>query len=706
MKRSFIFFVVGLFLSSLLISQQLPVKKLNPTKLVPLKPAYKFQVQGIKRILTKPSKIKFQVQYYISPNYPKPCFIGAHIVGTNNWSHKPAGRLPNGVRKGQVHFTNNVVVELNYTGSTPFTSTQVEVFIYDQTKTLTSTKINWGHTWSKQPAYRFQVQGIKRILTTPSKIPRQAEAQLADTPWPIFHHDLQHTGRSPYHGANSGDEKWAFRTGSHYLESSPAIGSDGTIYVGSEDGKLYAIYPEHGTEKWHFDTGRSVVSSPAIGSDGTIYVGSCNNKLYAIYPVHGTEKWHFDTGNRIYNSSPAIGSDGTIYVGSEDGKLYAINPDGTEKWHFETGDSVDSSPAIGSDGTIYVGSYDNKLYAIYPVHGTEKWHFDTGSGVRSSPAIGSDGTIYVGSTDNKLYAIYPEHGTEKWHFDTGRSVVSSPAIASDGTIYVGSLDGKLYAINPDGTEKWHFETGERISSSPAIGSDGTIYVGSEDGKLYAIGFLSSPLWDFDTGGGVRSSPAIGRNGTIYVGSNNYRLYAIGVYNFIVTVKIVPAYRGTITFDGDNYSDGNWVSRALGTYNISANPDAAYTFARWETEGDISVDNPNSATTTCTVSGRRGTLRMVQTMKQIAAPYTVTLKQIAAPYTVTFDMDPPNKGYIEFDGVNYSDGNTVSKAAGTYDIEAKLHAQYTFIGWETEGGLTVEDSGSATTTFTIGISFFC
>jgi hypothetical protein len=37
-----------------------------------------------------------------------------------------------------------------------------------------------------------------------------------------------------------------------------------------------------GTVLWKFETGSSVSSSPAIGSDGTVYVGSQDNKLYAI----------------------------------------------------------------------------------------------------------------------------------------------------------------------------------------------------------------------------------------------------------------------------------------------------------------------------------------------------------------------------------------------------------------------------------------
>ena len=37
-----------------------------------------------------------------------------------------------------------------------------------------------------------------------------------------------------------------------------------------------------GTPIWEFATGGGMVSSPAIGSDGTVYVGSDDKKLYAI----------------------------------------------------------------------------------------------------------------------------------------------------------------------------------------------------------------------------------------------------------------------------------------------------------------------------------------------------------------------------------------------------------------------------------------
>jgi hypothetical protein len=57
----------------------------------------------------------------------------------------------------------------------------------------------------------------------------------------MFRYDPQHTGRSPFLGAQTPDLEWEFRTGDpNWWVSSPAIGSDGTVYVGAAPA-LYAI---------------------------------------------------------------------------------------------------------------------------------------------------------------------------------------------------------------------------------------------------------------------------------------------------------------------------------------------------------------------------------------------------------------------------------------------------------------------------------
>lgn len=160
-----------------------------------------------------------------------------------------------------------------------------------------------------------------------------------------------------------------------------------------------------GALKWRYSTGDWVSSNPVIGMDGTIYVGSRNGYIYAVNP-NGTLKWRYQTGGRVI-SSPAIGTDGTIYVGSRDDYIYALNANGTLKWKYTVGSYVDASPAVGANGTIYVGSSGGRIYVLNP-NGTLRWEYQTGDAVYSSPTIAADGTIYVGSSDGYLYAIYSD----------------------------------------------------------------------------------------------------------------------------------------------------------------------------------------------------------------------------------------------------------------------------------------------------------
>ncbi len=84
--------------------------------------------------------------------------------------------------------------------------------------------------------------------------------------------------------AANGRSKWSYTTGGPIYESSPAIGVDGSIYVGSNDNKLYSLNANgtYGALRWSYPTGNSIYSSPAIGVDGSIYVGSYDNKLYSL----------------------------------------------------------------------------------------------------------------------------------------------------------------------------------------------------------------------------------------------------------------------------------------------------------------------------------------------------------------------------------------------------------------------------------------
>ncbi len=137
--------------------------------------------------------------------------------------------------------------------------------------------------------------------------------------------------------------------GSSSSMSSPAVGSDGTIYIGSDEG-LKAVEPDLSTSKWSYDG--DVESSPAVSSDGTIYAGSSNNNTYAFNP-DGTLKWKYKTGNSVF-SSPAVAG-GITFIGSRDGKVYAFGG------YKLSGNYISPAKDSGQDSTDWTSfSWENK----------------------------------------------------------------------------------------------------------------------------------------------------------------------------------------------------------------------------------------------------------------------------------------------------------------------------------------------------------
>ena len=300
--------------------------------------------------------------------------------------------------------------------------------------------------------------------------------------WPMFHHDLTHTGYSTSTGPNTNQTIWSFAAGNG-VESSPAV-VNGVVFVGSDDDRVYALNASTGALVWNYTTGGSVYSSPAVVG-GIVYVGSLDDRVYALNASTGVYIWSYKTSNLAVASSPAIAGD-IAYVGSTDAKVYALNAaTGAYLWNYTTSGSVYySSPAV-ADGEVYVGSYDDRVYALNSSTGVLVWNYTTGGYVDCSPAV-TGGIVFVGSYDDRVYALNASTGVLLWSYMTGNAVASSPALAG-GLVFVGSYDDKVYGLNAStGAYVWSYTTGGYVDSSPAV-ADGVVFVGSKDGKVYAFG---------------------------------------------------------------------------------------------------------------------------------------------------------------------------------------------------------------------------
>ncbi len=315
----------------------------------------------------------------------------------------------------------------------------------------------------------------------------------------------------------SATDLWKFRIAGG-SRSSPALGLDGTIYVGSWEGYLFAFNP-NGALRWRFRTGFEITSSPAVGPDGTVYVGCRDHRLYAVTPA-GQKRWAVKTGGWV-DASPAIGTNGIIYCGSWDKKFYALNPDGGKRWEFVTGGPVVSSAAIDARGVIYFGAHDRKFYALNP-DGTKLWEYATEGAITGSPAIGGGGELYFGSVDGLFHAVNPD-GSRRWSLRTGGITGSSPVLGVDGTIFV-SVNQTHCAITPEGKLKWQRafwqpQPADFGESAAAVLANGQVVFTGGDGYVMTVpgdNGHAEWVWNYFLYGPCYSSPLVADNGTIYV----------------------------------------------------------------------------------------------------------------------------------------------------------------------------------------------
>jgi IPT/TIG domain/PQQ-like domain len=209
-------------------------------------------------------------------------------------------------------------------------------------------------------------------------------------------------------------------------DASPAgiqFGPHYRLYVGTNNGELFAIddLGTSGQIAWHLQlAGRDLHSSPSIGPDGTIYVGTSAG-LFAVRDNGSSGQvlpgWPVPTAGDI-DTAPAI-SDGEIFVSSYrsgNRTLYAIdattNPP-TTLWSVTGRGSTTTSFAqtpsavIGGNGFVYA-AIGRDIYGFDPASAhpaAAVWHHRLPDDAISL-AVG-DGVLYVSAKNARLYALVP-----------------------------------------------------------------------------------------------------------------------------------------------------------------------------------------------------------------------------------------------------------------------------------------------------------
>lgn len=340
----------------------------------------------------------------------------------------------------------------------------------------------------------------------------------------MIHGSPRHLHRAAAIGPQTaGKVAWRVKVGGAVAAQVTTSPDERTLYVATLSGSVTAIAREDGSTRWSASLGERVYSTPLVHQDGTLYVGSDAKKLFAISP-EGKTLWKLDVEGEA-DSGAVFGRDGTI-VFAAGAAVHAVRRGGDLAWRFATKGKVFTSPAVTDDGLVVFGSQDNRVYALTP-NGALAWSTVLGADVDGSPVIGDDGAIYVGTDKGEIVRL-DVHGKVVWRAAVGGFVRGALSIARDGDVLAGTYGPvpRVVRVAPDGVIRGAFAiqgTGAKefgIHGGPLEDAAGTLYFGAQDDAARAIGADGAVRWRFQTAADVDAPLTMLSDGSLVIPSED------------------------------------------------------------------------------------------------------------------------------------------------------------------------------------------
>jgi len=191
--------------------------------------------------------------------------------------------------------------------------------------------------------------------------------------WPSYRGNSQRTSVTTTSVARRVAQLWAFESPSAGVPTAP-VAAGGLVFVADQSGIVRALNASDGQPRWKVYTGGPVFFPPAIW-EGRLYVGSADGRVYALEATTGRMLWALRVAP-IHRWIPVFG------------KLIST-------WPVAGGVVVEDGVVYAAAG---IAHYDGThVYALDAVTGEVRWHNDT-SGALSAEAnngISLQGGLYL-----------------------------------------------------------------------------------------------------------------------------------------------------------------------------------------------------------------------------------------------------------------------------------------------------------------------
>jgi outer membrane protein assembly factor BamB len=228
----------------------------------------------------------------------------------------------------------------------------------------------------------------------------------------------------------------------------------------SEDPTVLALDYLTTRKRWSLSAGG--FSDCAVTSHA-LYVGTGQGRLYAIDPLSGEKLWRHAFGHPI--RGVAASGDSLVVVLTEDGEVRCFRANGDQAWQVSVGSEFTARPVIGQH--VFIGSTDGLCRSLSLRDGHVLWQRQLDGGIFK--ACGKDGeSVYWGTAKGFIYRLDAETGEPVWSVQVSSAVGTIPLVCGS-TVLAGLQKEQLIFLNQsDGSCTWNFRVEGRISTTPLI----------------------------------------------------------------------------------------------------------------------------------------------------------------------------------------------------------------------------------------------
>ena len=372
--------------------------------------------------------------------------------------------------------------------------------------------------------------------------PRASSAVIAlhrSQPWGTERGDPFGTLESQATRAITPTVQWVFEDETGFT-GGPVVAANGTIYLVSKAGTLYALDPR-GTIQWSITLPAPPAGSPALSDEGTIYVAGKTGTLFAVSSA-GRLQWQVQSrAGREATAGPIVGQDGTVYYTLVD-RIQAVSPAGQLVWLSSATDAYIEVPPRVSPANDLVflkdGAFDRRDGSpqdLRIIEGAQQSFGDP------TYLIGADGQTYFRSGHTVIQWRQTAAGIERvrtivWDLKGFELFLPSDAGVTREKLvwffYAGEFgDARVVWLDPNSGVSSNRTVPLRQSRVIAVDYDATISLcGRRASRLECHAVrpnVEQAIWQVPLarGGEIRGGARV--QGRLYVTTDDGLLYAIG-----------------------------------------------------------------------------------------------------------------------------------------------------------------------------------